>query len=151
MSDDLNQMSGSALRSKLEETLEANRQLQTEITSLKAGTFIQEKGLTHLKPGDLAGVSESEWEDTAVQLEQSRAAETDARLRQTLAQKGLSDDQIAELIGEGESVGSSAGGDEDALRRAQAASSIQGRPLPRDVEASKGLRGFDAILAGMKG
>ncbi|MEM9605897.1 MAG: hypothetical protein AAGA99_00655 [Actinomycetota bacterium] len=143
-------MSGSALREKLEEALKSNRQLQQTVATNEAADLIREKGFGLVKPEDLVGVDVGDREAKAAELQSEREAAGAEFTRTLLAQKGLTEEQITDLLGDG-SEGT--GGvvpdpDEAAYRRAGAAGKVQGSPAP--VVDDRNLHGFDAIHAGVK-
>ena len=81
--------SGSSLRQKLEETLEENRRITTELSGLKASSLIEEHGYGLVKLEDLDGVALDEMADTALKLQEERQVQQVDLARDMLARRGL--------------------------------------------------------------
>lgn len=91
--DNEDQESGSTLRAKLEASIaEANALRETAAEATV-------KGFKYVKPSDLAGVAPKEMASKALEIEAAKAAERDTLLREALAERGLTDDQLDEALG----------------------------------------------------
>jgi hypothetical protein len=134
--------SGSSLRKKLEAALkERDEALKVAIAS-KAQVLIGEKGYKHLTAEDLAGVSLSDLEAKADELEAQKAAADAAALRRVLEAKGFKDSELDQamkgLLGDEP--------DQNATQdRIRDAARLQGTPPPQIQD--KGLMGRDLLYA----
>ena len=134
--------SGSTLRRKLEEALDRNRELTTELTGLKAKSLIEEHGHSLVKPGDLESVDLSEMADVAERLQSERSDQQADLARDMLARTGLDGDELDKAVDdflspEGPSRGSAAHG------RAREVAAIGGNAAP--LVNPDALHGLDAI------
>ncbi len=139
--------SGSSLRQKLEETLEENRRITTELSGLKASSLIEEHGYGLVKLEDLDGVALDEMADTALKLQEERQVQQVDLARDMLARRGLDGADLDKAVEDflapaGTNVSSAAHG------RVKATSAIGGTAAPlRDTST---LVGLDAIEAGLR-
>jgi len=83
--------SGTSLRKKLETTLGENAKLKEQLVELAGKQLITEKGYKLVSVEDLKGVSLSELETKAQELETQKAAAEAETVRRVLASKGLAD------------------------------------------------------------
>lgn len=99
MSDDTNtevtEESGTALRSKLEEAIAANREFEKTTQSLAAKVVILENGFSYVKPEDLAGVPVDEFAAKAAEIQAAKAAERESIFRQEAEARGIQFDSTA--------------------------------------------------------
>ncbi len=91
---DLDKADGGFLRSKLEETLERNKELEQIATSAAAETAISEKGYGLVKPEDLVGVPPEQVETKAKALQEQRLEARTAAVRSVLVERGLKDEEL---------------------------------------------------------
>lgn len=138
--------SGGQLRQKLEEALAAKAAMEAQVFTLSAEKVIGATGLKHVKPEDLVGVPLAELEVKAQEVEATKAAAAEALLKEAVKARGVSDDQIdqvlSQLLGAAEKSPASAAHD-----RLNQLGHIQGKPLgsiPDPVEP-----GLDRIKAGV--
>ncbi len=140
--DDDVEESGSSLRRKLEETLNENRALATELSGLKAKELIAEQGLGLVKPDDLVGVDLSEMADRASQLQQERATQQADLARDMLARRGLEGDELDQAVTDFLTP-PEAPRDTAAHSRAREVAAIGGSAAP--IRDTSNLMGLDAI------
>lgn len=138
---ELDGLSGSALRQKLEEALAELATLRGENHSLKVQALISRADLNLVKDSDLDGVDPDSLESTAKEIQSTRQAE-----QVTLLMKAGLDEEAAKKVVAGESaVGDTNGRKaEDALRRIQVAGRVGGGEKPSAVP-KEGFSGYDAI------
>ncbi|MBF83486.1 MAG: hypothetical protein CL489_03315 [Acidobacteria bacterium] len=143
--DDISEMSGGTLRQKLEETLEQNKSLRTELTGLKAQEVIQQHGLSLVEPTDLDGVDIGQLEERAREIQEDRRGQQEKLARDLLAKRGYEgeelDRQVEDFLGPAPDSGSHA--DAEAHDRARKVGAISGQPTPLNNPAS--LTGVQAI------
>lgn len=145
MSDELDSEetteSGGSLRAKLEASLAENKTLAAELHQFKARDIITAKGLKHVRPDDLAGVSLADLEAKAEELEAQNAAADAEAVRRVLAAKGLDasavDKAVTDLLS-GEST-------TETLDRIRSGGRIGGDPP--GTNKFEGLYGRDKIYA----
>jgi len=87
-----NQSDGSALRKQLEETLAANKALKDTLVNSTIGNF------KYVRPEDLADVAPDQLATRAAEIEQQRAEEQTQVVRQTLIEKGLTEQQVEAIL-----------------------------------------------------
>lgn len=90
--------SGSSLRKKLEAALKERDEAVQAAVSARAQVLISEKGYTHLTAEDLAGVSLSDLEAKADELEAQKAAADAAAIRRVLEAKGFKDSELEQAV-----------------------------------------------------
>lgn len=136
--------SGSSLRKKLEAALKERDEAVQAAVSAKAQVLISEKGYKHLTAEDLHGVSLSELEAKAEELETQKTAADAAAIRRVLEAKGFKDSELEEavkgLLGDGQQIDTNATQD-----RIRDAARLQGTP-PAQIQ-DKGLSGKDLLYA----
>ena len=86
--------SGGKLRQKLEAEIQARRKVEQELVSLKAKDLIQAKGLKYVTPEDLSGTNLNQLEVKALEVEQAKAEQRRALLRDVLSAKGYEDAEL---------------------------------------------------------
>lgn len=138
------QESGSALRQKLEESIETNKGL-TQVLASKIS-----KDFRYVKPEDLATVSFDQMEARAAELEAQRAEERATVLRESLAERGLEGDDLeaalAQLAGKGDEPKPNTA---PASSRVASLGSLGGAPVTQDVNTD-GAVGPDRIRAALR-
>ena len=143
--EDLSTMSGGALRQKLEETLDQNKSLSSELSGLKAQAVIQQHGLSLVEPTDLDGVDIGQLEQRALEIQEDRRGQQEKLARDLLAKRGLEGDeldrQVEDFLGPAPDSGSHA--DADAFNRARQVGAMSGQPTPA-INPEK-LTGVQAI------
>lgn len=129
--ENFDKASGSQLRSKLEEVLRENRQLNQEITATKASQVITSNGFTLVKPEDLVGVSAADIESRAQELQSEREQQAQELIRTQLQSRGLEGDALEErmtaLFDTDNAITDPAA---EQWARTQAASSVSGSRTP---------------------
>lgn len=93
-SDESGQESGGALRANLEATNAENKVLREALTTQVVGRF------KYVSPEDLAGVAPNDLDAKAAEIETQRAEQRQSLLNEELKARGLSDKQIAEIVGQ---------------------------------------------------
>ena len=143
--EDLSMMSGGALRQKLEETLDQNKSLSSELSGLKAQAVIQQHGLSLVEPTDLDGVDIGQLEQRAQEIQEDRRGQQEKLARDLLAKRGYEGDeldrQVEDFLGPAPDSGSHA--DADAFNRARQVGAMSGQPTPA-INPEK-LTGVQAI------
>ncbi len=143
--EDLSTMSGGALRQKLEETLDQNKSLSSELSGLKAQAVIQQHGLSLVEPTDLDGVDIGQLEQRALEIQEDRRGQQEKLARDLLAKRGFEGDeldrQVEDFLGPAPDSGSHA--DADAFNRARQVGAMSGQPTPA-INPEK-LTGVQAI------
>ena len=143
--EDLSTMSGGALRQKLEETLDQNKSLSSELSGLKAQAVIQQHGLSLVEPTDLDGVDIGQLEQRAQEIQEDRRGQQEKLARDLLAKRGYEGDeldrQVEDFLGPAPDSGSHA--DADAFNRARQVGAMSGQPTPA-INPEK-LTGVQAI------
>ena len=143
--EDLSMMSGGALRQKLEETLDQNKSLSSELSGLKAQAVIQQHGLSLVEPTDLDGVDIGHLEQRAQEIQEDRRGQQEKLARDLLAKRGYEGDeldrQVEDFLGPAPDSGSHA--DADAFNRARQVGAMSGQPTPA-INPEK-LTGVQAI------
>jgi len=138
-------MSGGALRQKLEETLDQNKSLSSELSGLKAQAVIQQHGLSLVEPTDLDGVDIGQLEQRAQEIQEDRRGQQEKLARDLLAKRGYEGDeldrQVEDFLGPAPDSGSHA--DADAFNRARQVGAMSGQPTPA-INPEK-LTGVQAI------
>tara|TARA_R100000315_G_C5219618_1_gene131795 strand:- start:814 stop:1266 length:453 start_codon:yes stop_codon:yes gene_type:complete len=138
-------MSGGALRQKLEETLDQNKSLSSELSGLKAQAVIQQHGLSLVEPTDLDGVDIGQLEQRALEIQEDRRGQQEKLARDLLAKRGFEGDeldrQVEDFLGPAPDSGSHA--DADAFNRARQVGAMSGQPTPA-INPEK-LTGVQAI------
>jgi phosphopantothenoylcysteine synthetase/decarboxylase len=145
--DDLSQLSGGALREKLEEAIKQNRELQTEVTSHRAKDVLEAKGYDLVKPEDLSGVSADKLEARAKEIQAEREALQTELLTKALEKQGFAGKELDEILAEAVGQREAATPTAQAISRARSLGT-GGDPVP-EVNAEK-LHGFDAVRAGLE-
>lgn len=138
--DDVDE-SGSTLRRRLEETLDRNKALTTELTGLKAKSLIEEHGHRLVKPEDLDGVEPDQMADRAQALQEERQTQQVDLARDMLAQRGLAGDELEAAVAD--FLSPSSGQDTAAFGRVKETSAVGGNAA-RLVNPDA-LHGLDAI------
>lgn len=90
--------SGSSLRKKLEAALSERDEALKVAIAAKAQVLITEKGYKHLTAEDLAGVSLSDLEAKADELEAQKTAADAAAIRRVLEAKGFKDSELEQAV-----------------------------------------------------
>ncbi len=143
--EDISTMSGGTLRHKLEETLEQNRSLTSELSGLKAQEVIQQHGLSLVEPTDLVGVDIGQLEERAREIHEDRRGMQEKLARDLLAKRGFEGDeldrQVEDFLGPASDSGSHA--DAEAFDRAHKVGVMSGQPTP--VINPEKLTGVQAI------
>ncbi len=139
-SDEDEDESGSTLRRRLEETLDKNRELSSELSGLKAQAIVQEHGYSLVKPEDLDGVTPDEMIERAEAVQQERLGERDALARDILSNRGLSGSELDQAVNDFLTPSES---DTSAYSRAKETSAIGGSAAP--LRDPRSLHGLDAI------
>ncbi len=143
--EDISTMSGGTLRQKLEETLEQNKSLRTELTGLKAQEVIQQHGLSLVEPTDLDGVDIGQLEERAREIQEDRRGQQEKLARDLLTKRGFEGDeldrQVEDFLGPASDSGSHA--DAEAFDRAHKVGVMSGQPTP--VINPEKLTGVQAI------
>ena len=143
--EDLSTMSGGALRQKLEETLDQNKSLSSELSGLKAQAVIQQHGLSLVEPTDLDGVDIGQLDQRAQEIQEDRRGQQEKLARDLLAKRGYEGDeldrQVEDFLGPAPDSGSHA--DADAFNRARQVGAMSGQPTPA-INPEK-LTGVQAI------
>jgi len=93
-SDESGQESGGALRDNLEATNAENKVLREALTANVVGRF------KYVSPEDLAGVAPNDLDAKAAEIEQTRTGERQSLLTEELTARGLTEAQIAEIVGQ---------------------------------------------------
>lgn len=83
---------GAGLRSRLEAEIARANEAEKALRATVAG------GFQNVKPEDLAGVPHSELTAKAAEIEDARRVEQETLVMQALQARGLTDDQIADLL-----------------------------------------------------
>jgi hypothetical protein len=91
---DLEKADGGTLRKKLEEAISENQSLSQEVVTLKAGTVIEEHGLSLVEPDDLKGVAPDQLETKAKELHKQRYEARVDTVKSVLAERGLEGDEL---------------------------------------------------------
>jgi len=137
--------SGTSLRKKLETTLGENAKLKEQLVELAGKQLITEKGYKLVSVEDLKGVSLSELETKAQELETQKAAAEAETVRRVLASKGLADSELEQaveaLLGKSEEQQQT-----EALSRIAGLGRAMGTP-PSKVDETKGLFGRSRLEA----
>jgi len=95
---DLDKASGGFLRTKLEEAIEKNKDLEQQVTTSRATTVIGKNSYGLVEPGDLVGVPPDQVEAKAKELQEQRIeARTDA-IRSVLVERGLKDEELESTL-----------------------------------------------------
>ena len=95
---DLDKASGGFLRTKLEEAIEQNKDLEKQVTTSRAVEVIGKNGYGLVEPGDLVGVPPDQVEVKAKELQEQRiGARTDA-VRSVLVERGLKDEELESTL-----------------------------------------------------
>ena len=143
--DELARQGGSALRSKLEEALVANREYAKENAGLTAEKVLGSGSFPLVKPEDLADVSVADVESKADELQKQRADQQAALARDMLGRKeGLEgaalDAAVAEFLDvpEGES------------KRTPDVSRIPGSPVPPSTDDVSKMNAIEKIAHGIR-
>lgn len=139
---------GGKLRAQLEQTISTNKELTREVNTFKAEKYLAEKGLTLVKPEDLADVDPSKWDEQAAKVQEDKQALETEILRGVLQRQGLEGDELDEALAQMVS-GPPTKDEEEAeqFRGVRDLGSLAGSPVQR-VDHSK-LHGFDALEAGL--
>jgi hypothetical protein len=134
--DESGNESGSALREKLEATIEANKATAAELNRRVASAH------EFVTPEDLAGVPLDQLDAKAAEISQARAAERQALLVEELKRRGVAEDQLEAALA---NLGVKP---QEQPAPSQVASLGQ---LPGNVPAvnqvPEGVRGYDRIRA----
>ncbi len=143
--DDEN-LSGSALRKKLEQAIEQNRDLRSKVASFEATEVIGRLGLKNVTAADLVGVAPKDLEAKAQEVEAQKAAEKENILKAALVDRGLNADQIESALAaltdpKGLALSEQIGRAADLVRAG-------GTPVPKTE--TEGLSGPALIMAGVE-
>ncbi|MBO59907.1 MAG: hypothetical protein CL440_06855 [Acidimicrobiaceae bacterium] len=128
--DEISQMSGGALRQKLEQTLEENKLLASELSGLKAHEVISEHGLSLVEPTDLKGVDISQLEQRAREIQEDRRAQQEKLARDLLAKRGYEGEELESQLQDflGSEPVAPTHADAEAITRAQQVGAVSGQP-----------------------
>lgn len=91
---DLDKATGGFLRTKLEEAIEKNKDLEKQVTTSRAVEVIGENGYGLVEPGDLVGVPPEQVEAKAKELQEQRIGTRTEAIRSVLVERGLKDDEL---------------------------------------------------------
>lgn len=128
---------GAGLRSRLEAEIARANQAEQALRATVAG------GFQHVKPEDLAGVPHGDLTAKAAEIENARIAEQNTLVQTALKARGLTDDQIADLLkAEGQPAPTP-----PASQGAPAFLGNMNAAPPSRVESGEGLVGRDKIRA----
>ena len=99
MSDDeFSGLSAGDLRSKLEQALKRNRELEADVAAFNASRVISDKGFSLVKPEDLAGVPVAELEAKAAAIQAQRQDEQRGLLKDVLQKRGYEGDDLESAL-----------------------------------------------------
>lgn len=143
--DESGNESGGQLRSKLEASLAAQRDMAKELRGFKATALIAEKGFRYVTAEDLADVDLAELGKSAAAIEDRKGKERETVLRQVFTDQGVAEDQLDNAVAQFLAPKQES--------RAEQSTRIAdlGRVHGTRVDTSKtGLTGQDLILASLK-
>ncbi len=137
----------SQLRQKLESTLKENKQLTSQLSTLKANELITEHGYGLVKPEDLVGVNLSDMADKAEALQGERRALQAELAKDVFAKRGFEGSELDAAVSDFLSPESSQ--DTAAHSRAREVAAVGGVAAP--ARNTDNLMGLDAIEAALRG
>ena len=91
---DQGEPTGGQLRQKLEETIEVNKQLTSQLVAERASNVIRDGGFDLVKADDLVGVAIEEIADKAKSLQEERYQQQRNLLVDVLRKNGTPDDEL---------------------------------------------------------
>lgn len=136
------EQTGSALRNKLESTLQENKTLAAQLGELKAKDVLREQGLDLVKVDDLKDIPVDEIETRAQSLQEERSAAQRDLVKTALQRQGVKDDELEDAVTAFLSGKAEAGKVPDNVDQLHDLSRISGTPVTTPPSQ---LHGFDAI------
>lgn len=140
--EDFSQMTGGALRERLEESIRQGRQMQTELTAYRAKDVLAEKGFDLVKPEDLKDVTPEKIEARAQEIQAERETLQQELLTKALEKQGFKGDELDEMVQAAVAQRDASQSKAEAVGRVRSLGN-GGTPIP-DVDPEK-LHGFDAM------
>lgn len=135
--------SGSALREKLETEIAAKTAAESTARELAAQQF------KHVSPADLAGVPLGDLITKGQELEQAAEAQRQQILADALAERGLSPEKIAEMVGDKPASQTSTETQPQSFGSLATAGNLGTPQAPPTPGAGNGVFGESRILAAM--
>lgn len=133
--------SASTLRSRLAETAKANRELETELRTLRADKLISEKGYKLVSSADLSEVPLGDLEARATEIEARKQVDGENAMKAVLRSRGYSEEEVETSLLN--LLGTTQGELADAQARLRTVTTTSGSIAPIDNRAQ--LTGPDRI------